>query len=296
MAWKGAIIMINPIHTMLAKYEAYTIEEKKNALKEIVQEIALLGLFRGNFYTKAAFYGGTALRIFYGLDRFSEDLDFSLYEADSNFDLNKYLKFIETELGAYGFEMKAEQKKEAKESDVMSAFIKGNTVVNLLKITPDKFNRLPINHNEQLKIKLEVDINPPQYGEYEVKYLLNPIPFSVKLFSESSLFAGKLHALLCRAWHTRIKGRDLYDYVWYLSKSSPLNLKHLEARMKQSGHLSQDSTLSNQVLIEMLQEKFHNIDYEQAKQDVLPFIKDGEKLEMWSEDFFVNITETYLKK
>lgn len=287
--------MINPIHTMLEKYEATTIEEKRNALKEIVQEIALLGLFRGSFYTKAAFYGGTALRIFYGLDRFSEDLDFSLYEPDSNFGLSRYLKFIETELGSYGFAMKAEQKKKAKESDIMSAFIKCNTIINLLKITPDKFNRLPINHNEQLRIKLEVDINPPKYGEYEVKYLLNPIPFSVKLFSESSLFAGKVHALLFRAWKTRVKGRDLYDYVWYLSKSSPLNLPHLEARMKQSGHLQHDSNLSKPILLDMLREKFSKIDYEQAKQDVLPFIKDSNKLEMWSEEFFVNITESFLK-
>lgn len=287
--------MINPIQTMLKKYETTTIEDKKNALKEIVQEIALLGLFRGNFYTKAAFYGGTALRIFYGLDRFSEDLDFSLFEPDSNFDLDKYLKFIETELGAYGFEMKAEQKQKAIDSHVMSAFIKGNTVTNLLKITPDKFNRLPINHNEQLKIKLEVDINPPKYGEYEVKYLLNPIPFSVKLFSKSSLFAGKVHALLCRAWKTRVKGRDLYDFVWYLSKSAPLNLKHLEARMKHSGHLKEDANLSKPILLDMLKEKFSNINYEQAKQDVLPFIKDSEKLDLWSEEFFVSITKAYLK-
>ena len=288
-------MMINPIQTMLKKYETTTIEEKKNALKEIVQEIALLGLFRGNFYTKAAFYGGTALRIFYGLDRFSEDLDFSLYEPDSNFDLNRYLKFIETELGAYGFEMKAEQKKKANDSEIMSAFIKGNTVTNMLKITPDKFNRLPINRNEQLKIKLEVDINPPKYGEYEVKYLLNPIPFSVKLFSESSLFAGKLHALLCRAWKTRVKGRDLYDYVWYLSKSAPLNLKHLEARMQQSGHLKENINLTKELLSSMLQERFSEIDYSQAKQDVIPFIKDSEKLQLWSEEFFQNITDVYLK-
>ena len=288
-------MMINPIQIMLKKYETTTIEEKKNALKEIVQEIALLGLFRGNFYTKAAFYGGTALRIFYGLDRFSEDLDFSLYEPDSNFDLNRYLKFIETELGAYGFEMKAEQKKKTNDSEIMSAFIKGNTVTNMLKITPDKFNRLPINRNEQLKIKLEVDINPPKYGEYEVKYLLNPIPFSVKLFSESSLFAGKLHALLCRAWKTRVKGRDLYDYVWYLSKSAPLNLKHLEARMQQSGHLKENINLTKELLSSMLQERFSEIDYSQAKQDVIPFIKDSEKLQLWSEEFFQNITDVYLK-
>lgn len=287
--------MINPIQIMLKKYETTTIEEKKNALKEIVQEIALLGLFRGNFYTKAAFYGGTALRIFYGLDRFSEDLDFSLYEPDSNFDLNRYLKFIETELGAYGFEMKAEQKKKTNDSEIMSAFIKGNTVTNMLKITPDKFNRLPINRNEQLKIKLEVDINPPKYGEYEVKYLLNPIPFSVKLFSESSLFAGKLHALLCRAWKTRVKGRDLYDYVWYLSKSAPLNLKHLEARMQQSGHLKENINLTKELLSSMLQKRFSQIDYSQAKQDVIPFIKDSGKLQLWSEEFFQNITDAYLR-
>ena len=146
-----------------------------------------------------------------------------------------------------------------------------------------------------MKIKLEVDINPPKYGEYEVKYLLNPIPFSVKLFSESSLFAGKLHALLCRAWKTRVKGRDLYDYVWYLSKSAPLNLKHLEARMQQSGHLKENINLTKELLSSMLQERFSEIDYSQAKQDVIPFIKDSEKLQLWSEEFFQNITDVYLK-
>ena len=146
-----------------------------------------------------------------------------------------------------------------------------------------------------MKIKLEVDINPPKYGEYEVKYLLNPIPFSVKLFSESSLFAGKLLDLLCRAWKTKVKGRDLYDYVWYLSKYAPLNLKHLEARMQQSGHLKESVTLTKELLSSMLQERFSQIDYSQAKQDVIPFVKDSEKLQLWSEGFFQNITDAYLR-
>ncbi len=295
MARKGVLVMINPVIRMLEKYDIKSLEDKKNALKEILQEIALLGLFRGNFFSKAALYGGTALRIFYGLDRFSEDLDFSLIEADKKFDLYNYLSFIERELGAYGFEMKVEQKITTNQSDIMSAFIKGNTLVNLLKIKPEKNNILQINHSEQLKIKLEVDINPPQYGEYEVKYLLNPIPFSVKLFSESSLFAGKIHALLCRPWKNRIKGRDLYDYTWYLAKNSPLNLKHLEARMKASGHLAQTLSLTKQDLLEMLMKKFSLIDYNQAKQDVLPFIKDSESLQVWSKDFFDSITNLYFR-
>jgi len=287
--------MHSAIETMLKAYELNSVEDKKNALKEIVQEIALLGLYRSGFFSKAAFYGGTALRIFHGLDRFSEDLDFSLLESNNSFQISRYTKSIQSELGAYGFEMRVEEKTKSTESAIKSAFIKGGTEIHLLKINSIRKPVKGVHANEQLKIKLEVDTNPPAGAEYEVKYQLNPIPFSVRLFSPESLFAGKMHALLCRSWGKRVKGRDFYDYIWYLSHNFKIDLDHLSERMRQTGHLANDTMLSNDLLLDKLLARFKEIDFEQAKRDVLPFIKNAQSLDLWSEEFFKAVSLDKLK-
>ena len=287
--------MHSAIENMLKKYSGTTVDDYKNALKEIIQEIALLGLFRANFFDVAAFYGGTALRIFYGLDRFSEDIDFSLLKKSKYFDITLYCEFIRDEMAAFGFEAEVTRKEKAGDSNIESAFIKTGTLINLLKIASIIPPVAGIEKNELLKIKLEVDINPPPGADYEVKYLLTPIPFYVRLFSASSLFAGKLHAILCRDWKSgRIKGRDLYDYVWYLSRSIPLNIHHMEERMKQTGHLKRHEGLIAKDVREMLEDKFTSINYEQAKQDVMPFVKDPLALNLWSSGFFNSITRDKL--
>ena len=286
--------MHSAIELMLEKYDPKNINDHKNALKEIIQEIALLGLFRSGFYNQAAFYGGTALRIFYGLDRFSEDLDFSLLSPKSDFNFSRYTKYIQNELGAYGFEMTVDEKSKTTDSAIRSAFIKGGTEIHLLKINSIKNPIKGIHANEQFKIKLEVDTNPPSGAEYEVKYQLNPIPYSVRLFSASSLFAGKIHALLYRKWGNRVKGRDFYDYIWYLSKNIKVDLNHLSNRMKQTDHLTGRETLTREVLVNLLLNKFTEVDFIQAKKDVLPFIKNAQALELWSEDFFKKVTEDKL--
>ena len=187
------------------------------------------------------------------------------------------------------------QKEKTGDSKVESAFIKGGTLIHLLKIGSVKPPVSGIAENELLKIKLEVDIDPPPEAEYEVKYLLTPIPFHVRLFSQGSLFAGKLHALLCRNWKSgRMKGRDLYDYVWYLSRAVAVNITHLEARMKQTNHIKSGIHLSSEYLRDLLRERFLSINYEQAKQDIMPFIKDPLTVEIWSADFFTAITEEKL--
>lgn len=284
-----------PVHSavedMLKKYSCKTVDDYKNALKEILQEIALLGLFRANMFDTAAFYGGSALRIFYGLDRFSEDLDFSLLKKSDMFDVTPYCDFIRDEMAAFGFETEVTKKMKAGESNIESAFIKAGTLIHLLQIESISPPVSGIAGNELLKIKLEIDTNPPAGAEYEVKYLLTPVPCHVRLFSAPSLFAGKLHALLCRDWKSgRMKGRDLYDYVWYLSRATPLNILHLEERMKQTGDLKMEDKLAPEGLKEMLCEKFSSIDYLQAKQDVMPFIKDPRVLNLWNADFFISIT------
>ena len=287
--------MHSVIQDMLKAYDCRTEDDYRHALNEIVQEIALLGLYRGGFFAKAAFYGGTALRIFYGLDRFSEDLDFSLLKSDPAFDLSSFTQVVQDELGAYGLEMTVQEKIKRNDSPVKSAFIKGGTQMHLLKIASIQPPVSGINSREQLRIKLEVDTEPPGGATFEMKYQLRPVPYSVRLYAPSSLFAGKVHALLCRSWKTRVKGRDFYDYVWFLSQSIPVSLAHLAERMKQTGHLSADGVLTEADLKDRLRKRFAAIDFAQARKDVLPFIKNSEAVHLWSADFFSTITEDKLK-
>lgn len=283
--------MHSVIESMLEKYKCASVEEYKNALKEIVQEITLLGLFRSNFFDNAAFYGGTALRIFYGMQRFSEDLDFSLLNKNKDFKLTPFCDYIRDELRSFGFEMDVTTKCKSAEATIESAFIKGNTLIHLLKIGTINPPVGGVHTEELLKIKLEVDTDPPSGADCEVKYLLMPIPFHVRVFSPGSLFAGKVHAVLCRGWkNNRVKGRDLYDYVWYLSRKTPLNAGHLKQRMIQTGHLSEECTLDKMSVVKLLDEKFQAIDFKQAKTDVMPFIKNSTELQLWSAEFFMTIT------
>jgi len=282
--------MHSAIQDMLKAYDCRTADDYRHALNEIVQEIALLGLYRGGFFTQAAFYGGTALRIFYGLDRFSEDLDFSLLKSDPAFDLSSFSQVVQDELGAYGLEMTVQEKIKRNDSPVKSAFIKGGTQMHLLKIASIQPPVAGINPKEQLRIKLEVDTQPPDGAIFEMKYQLRPVPYAVRLYSPSSLFAGKVHALLCRSWKTRVKGRDFYDYVWFLSQAIPLNMAHLAERMKQTGHLSSEAVLTEKDLTDRLSKRFASVDFDQAKKDVLPFIKNPEAVQLWSAGFFSAIT------
>ena len=275
---------------MLKNYQIENIYDQKNAMKEIMQEIVLCGLSRAGFFQKAAFYGGTALRIFYGLDRFSEDLDFSLVTADPDFDLTVYFPVLEKEVRAFGLHVTIQEKEKTKESNIRSAFLKGNTKEHLLLFYADEDLAGSVARSEVVKIKFEVDINPPEYAGFEHKYRLLPTPYEVNLYDMPSLFAGKIHAVLCRAWKSRIKGRDLYDYVFYLSRGSAVNQKHLRARLLQSGFISEDMECTLPELRNMLYERFDTIDFRQAKQDVEPFIRDTASLNMWNADFFKQIT------
>ncbi len=275
------------LQQMLSRYLTNTTEEKKNALKEILQEIVLCGLSRAGFFKKAAFYGGTALRIFYGLDRFSEDLDFSLIEPDNQFELKSYFSGVKAELSSLGLEFSIEEKEKTQASAIKSAFLKGNTKEHILRIYGSNLN---INSNEVIKIKFEVDTNPPPFATFENRYRLLPSPYQVKLYDAESLFAGKLHAVICRSWKNRVKGRDLYDYVFYLAKNTSINFTHLKARLEESGAINPQAEFGINELKELLLERFDSIDFEQAKKDVLPFISDKSKIEIWSKEFFTDIT------
>ncbi|MBQ8146667.1 MAG: nucleotidyl transferase AbiEii/AbiGii toxin family protein [Clostridia bacterium] len=279
------------LNQMLSKYQINSLEDKKNAIKEIVQEIVLCGLSRGGFFKEAAFYGGTALRIFYGLDRFSEDLDFSLISPNTDFDLKKFFSYIENETKSLGLNFSVAEKEKSLDSDVKSAFLKGNTREHILTFYDSSSDANIINRDEVIKIKFEIDTNPPVGATYETKFGLLPSPYQVRLYDMSSLFAGKIHACLCRNWKSRVKGRDFYDYVFFLSMGAGVNLENLKARLVQSRFIEESYSLTIDNLKGLLYERFANMDFTQARQDVLPFVKDKTKLDLWSQEFFTEITK-----
>lgn len=284
--------MMSSIQSMMERYQPQNAEAYRNALKEIVQEIALHGMSKSGFFQEGAFYGGTALRIFYGLHRFSEDMDFSLVHPNPSFALSDYLPAVEEELSAVGLKMRVEQKNKTKVTDIQSAFIKGGTLIQIISIQQTDEVLIPgIHKQEQLKIKLEVDTNPPPGAGFELRYALRPVPYVVRLYDKPSLFAGKIHAVLCRNWARRIKGRDLYDYVWYLSQDTPVNLFHLQKRLEQSDRWDSSKQLALQDTKDMLKERFSQLDFEAGKKDVIPFLSDASELDLWNAGFFQAITE-----
>ena len=284
--------MNTALEQMLKAYDVESQYDRQNAMKEIMQEIVLCGLSRAGFFKKAAFYGGTALRIFYGLDRFSEDLDFSLETPDPSFELSEYFPALEKEVKSFGLHVEIMEKKKTKDSNIRSAFVKGNTKEHLLLFFADEKLAGSAAKNETVKIKFEVDVNPPQYASFEHKYRLLPTPYEVNLYDMPSLFAGKIHAVLARAWKNRVKGRDLYDYVFYLSRNATVNLPHLRQRLIDSGTIYEDTVCSLDDVKQMLSERFDRIDFSQAKQDVEPFIHDASALDIWNAEFFKQITNS----
>lgn len=280
---------------MLNKYQPKDNSERENAIKEIVQEIVLSGLSRGGFFDKAVFYGGTCLRIFHGLNRFSEDLDFALLSKDEKFKIEDYFPAIKKELISYGLDMDVVKKEKSRgDNDVQSAFVKGNTQILLMSFFPNNNEVGNVIKGQTIKIKFEIDTDNPKGGVVETKYRLLPAPYEVKVFDEPTLFAGKIHAILCREYKNRIKGRDYYDYLFYCAKGTKINLEYLENKLKNSNKISSDAKLDLPSLKKMLQERFINVDYNLARKDVSSFITDQESLSLWSKELFLS-TLDYLK-
>lgn len=278
------------LEQMVNNYHPKNTEEKRNAIKEVMQEIVLCALSKAGFFNEAAFYGGTALRIFYHLDRFSEDLDFSLLIKDKDFDLSIYFPKLKEIVKSFGLNVEIEIKEKTKDSNIQSAFLKGDTIEHFLLFYPDDLIQ-GINKDEKVKIKFEIDTMPPGCATYEIKYRLLPMPYSIKLYDEASLFSGKIHAIICRSWKSRVKGRDLYDYVFYLSRNTQFNLPHLQEKLIDSQYIDANVIISCDDIRKMLIERFNEIDFEQAKEDVIPFIKDPSVLDIWSKEFFIAITD-----
>ena len=281
--------MNNAIEAMLSRYSPTNNYERESAIKEILQEIALAGLSRGGFFEKAAFYGGTCLRIFHGLNRWSEDLDFALLSKDSDFKLDDYFPALEKEFKSYGIDISIETRKKDDDALVQSAFLKGNTMTLMMSFFPKSEDAKRVVSNQKTKIKFEIDTDNPSGGMTEFKYRMLPAPYEVQIFDESTLFAGKIHAIICRDYKHHVKGRDYYDYLFYLGKGSRFNLAYLENKLKNTGgKIGNNETLTLERVKELLKERFEVVDYESAKKDVSRFISDQESLTLWKKELFLS--------
>jgi hypothetical protein len=182
-------------------------------------------------------------------------------------------------------------KGKAIQSQIESAFIKGDTRINLMCVHAQEDIVEGFPRNKKIKVKLELDTDPPPGSQQEVRTLLTPIPFSVKTFTRPDLFAGKVHAVLCRQWKSRVKGRDYYDFIWFIGQKIPCRIGYLKEKMIQTGHLKREDTLDKNRLKGLLQEKFKNLDFDPIIKDIRPFVKDKQELALWSREFFLNVIE-----
>ena len=270
--------MKNEIYdNMLSAYSVTTEQERCNAIFEVNQQVILAGLYNGGFFDVAAFYGGTCLRIFHGLQRFSEDMDFSLLAPDDKFDFTKYFQPIIDEFAIVGREVEIKKKDKKSFGKVESAFLKDNTDVYDLSFQTDK----------SIKIKIEVDTQPPLNFMTEQKLLLQPHSFMTRCFTLPDLFAGKMHALVYRGWKNRVKGRDWYDFEWYVRHNVPLDFAHLAERIRQFNN----EEIGQAAFMAQLKDRLASTNINQVKNDVLPFVRNPKELDIWSNDYFVQLAD-----
>ena len=274
------------IQGRLAEYHCSSAEEELNAIREILQEMVLAGLSRTDFFVRAAFHGGTQLRIFEAVRRFSEDLDFALVSPAPSFRLLPYLEKVSEELAAIGVAMEVRDKSKAS-ATVKKGFLKNDSLVGILDLRFVGGKGTP----RKISIKMEVDANPPAGATYRADNLLFPFPVSVRNFDRESAFSGKMHALLCRQY---VKGRDWFDFVWYARVRAKLNHALLSSAIDQQGPWSgQGIATSDAWVRERLLEVIAKMDWEEARRDVMPFVypSDRQSLGLWSGDFFSGLTE-----
>ena len=277
------------IKEWLEEYKPVNQDAAEQALRQIMQKIALAGLQRSGFFEKAAFYGGTALQIFQGLQRFSEDLDFSLLEVNPGFSLKPYLRGIETEFRALGVTISIEEKNKTATTDVDSAFLKPDTIWKEL-IIKEILPQESVKMRPTIKIKIEVDTRPPLGFSTEEKLLLKPFSFYVKCFTLQDLFAGKMHALLFRKWKGRVKCRDWFNMEWYIRKGIPLNLDHLLVRSQDSGDWK-EKLMTQEQFMTLLQNKIQSVSFNSIRKDVVRFIPDDKVIEIWSPQYFSDLVQ-----
>ena len=262
---------------MLSAYDQSTDTARRNAAYEVSQQIVLAGLADGGFFDKAAFYGGTCLRIFHGLNRFSEDMDFTLLKEDNSFYFEHYFQPIIDQFALVGRKVEINKKEKKIFGKVESAFLKDNTDVYDLSFQTEK----------SIRVKIEVDTIPPLKFTTEQRLLLQPKSFMTRCVTLPDLFAGKMHALAFRVWKNRIKGRDWYDFEWYVRNGIPLDWNHLQERIRQFN--GQEMTLEE--FKTTLRERLSGTDINRVKEDVLPFLNNPGELDIWSNDYFLLLAD-----
>ncbi len=278
---------MNPaLETILRRYKCETRTQYERALKEILQELALVGLWRAHFFEHAAFYGGTALRILYGLDRFSEDLDFTLLAPNPKYSLKAYHEAIRNELTSYGFSVEIDTKDKSWVTPIRTAFIKTNTLGEILKIGIPRSLVRGLHPEMLLKIKLEVDTDPAPAYDVETRFLLTPFSIGIRTVVLTDIFAGKMHAVLFREWKGRVKGRDWYDWFWLVRQNTILSLQRLAIHMRRAGTLRNDEILTRERFEQLMLDKIERLDFASAKADIQPFVTDSAQIADWSVDLF----------
>ena len=280
--------MINIIEEKLASYDADNTLEEEHAIKEILQEIALYGLWRSGFFERAAFQGDTSLRILYGMTRYSEDLDFVLKEADSRFNWQPFLDGMSECFEDFGLRPEMVDRSRM-DRRIKQALIKENSMGRQLNLS---FYR--DSPSRKQKIKLEIDVDPPNHSGFAYRYLDFPLDFEVCHQDLSSNFALKIHALLCRNY---VKGRDWYDFNWYVKSGAFPNIAHLQSALYQWGPWQkQQLEIDRRWLQTALINKISTIDWRQAASDVERFLPQQEQhsLQLWSERFFISKVEQVL--
>jgi len=260
---------------MVAAYNPQNAEQRLNAQHQAMQHIVLAGLQKGGFFEHAAFYGGTCLRIFHNLPRFSEDMDFSLTEKNPSIHLENYFQAIQDAFAFTGKDVVITKKEKLNFGRVESAFLKEDTSAYDIAFRTEK----------TIKVKIELDTDPPLLFDTEQKVLMKPYSSMVRCFTLPDLFAGKMHALVYRNWKTRIKGRDWFDFEWYIRFNVPLNFAHLQERIREfSGQ-----EVSKEEYMQLLRERLATADINQVKQDVITFVDRPSELDIWSNDYFLQI-------
>ena len=263
---------------MVEELHPKTPNERVNAKHEVMQQIALAGLWQGGFFEHAAFYGGTCLRLFHGVRRFSEDMDFTQTEKNPNIHLEDYFPHIIEAFKLTGREISITKKDKKTFGKVESAFLKDNTDVFDIAFQTEK----------TIKVKIELDTNPPLGFDTEQKVLHKPFSFMVRCVTLPDLYAGKMHALAFRNWKTRVKGRDWYDFEWYVANKIPLDFAHLQQRIKEFNGIE----LTRDSFMQALRERLANTDISLVKEDVLRFLRaDPRELDIWSNDYFLMLAD-----
>lgn len=279
------------IEEIIKSYNPKTIDETKFVIRELVQKMVLIGLSKSGFFSHASFYGGTALRIFYDLNRYSEDLDFTLNYINESFTLDPFINKIKEVALSYGLNLDIVTKNKKIETPIESAFAKLNTYQTFISLNLNQSMINLLHKDEIIKVKFEIDCSPALGFESEIKWLDTPEFAKISILDSSSLFAGKIHAILCRNYKNTVKGRDYYDFLFYIQKRTKPNMEYLRNKLIDTGKISKNDDFNFDILKNMLISRFNEINFEEVKKDASKFILNNDDLSYYSKELFIQMVD-----